>query len=98
MQTSACQSAIIRNLFEVESKDLPLHRLMKRPQNKKGKGKKKTKKRKEYDICPVCSDNPQDYNEWVSCDNCKQWYHCICVGLTIEQTKESNFTCPNGCH
>jgi len=33
--------------------------------------------------------------DWIGCDHCSEWYHCECVGLTIEERESMDeFICP----
>ncbi|KAI8504256.1 transcription initiation factor TFIID subunit 3 [Branchiostoma belcheri] len=43
-------------------------------------------------ICPACS-RPDDGSPMVGCDNCDDWYHWPCVGITEEPTEDKWF-CP----
>ena len=54
------------------------------------KGKRlKTVGAMKEDICGVCGKEELDKDlceggslmEWIDCDVCHQWYHCLCVGL-----------------
>lgn len=37
-----------------------------------------------------------DHLNWIQCDNCNKWYHCICVGLDeMENFDEEEWLCPN---
>ena len=54
------------------------------------KGKRlKTEGAMKEDICDVCGKEELDKDlceggslmEWIDCDVCHQWYHCLCVGL-----------------
>ena len=29
--------------------------------------------------------------QWVVCDTCQCWYHCVCIGFQVDQKKE--FSC-----
>lgn len=36
-----------------------------------------------------------DELDWVECSQCKQWYHCDCVGVTISSVSRRKWFC--GC-
>jgi len=43
--------------------------------------------------CPLCKD--QTKSDWIECTRCKQWLHCQCAGVTIENAKRDDFfVCP----
>ena len=52
------------------------------PSAYKGKGKGKRK------VIPTCDV------DWVQCDICSNWYHCVCLKINIEELPES-YECPN---
>ena len=35
--------------------------------------------------------------QMVACDDCMQWYHYVCVGVTDEEAQAMDFKCPGGC-
>ena len=41
----------------------------------------------------VCKNKKLGNKEWVQCSRCDQWYHCKCVGLKIEDVKDTSFYC-----
>lgn len=41
-----------------------------------------------------CYCRKQDVSkEWVLCEVCDEWYHCPCVGLTLELAKDAQYRC-----
>ena len=34
-------------------------------------------------MCHYCGNDGQV--EWVQCDQCSQWYHCDCLGITLKE-------------
>ena len=48
--------------------------------------------KKDKNSCPKCNDDQN--NEWIECERCKQWFHCRCAGITIEEAASLEFfTC-----
>ena len=31
--------------------------------------------------------------QWIGCDHCPRWYHCICVAVTHKKAHSVTFTC-----
>ena len=36
-----------------------------------------------------------DEQEWLSCDLCDGWYHCKCIGKSLEEAQVDDFLCPS---
>ena len=91
--TSTGKEHHIRRLFQSTLSDQPLEIIY------KGKGKKKNRKNiRQLGICRLCTRDPIKCLDWVQCDSCGQWYHCLCLKLTKEEAEGlDHFTCPMGC-
>ena len=54
----------------------------------------------DEDLCHACAlPQPPHYLsqrtiDWVMCDQCKNWYHCVCLNVNVIDVGES-YTCPN---
>lgn len=44
--------------------------------------------------CAICSGPDHDDVGMVGCDNCSQWFHFKCVGVT-EEVKDISWSCRN---
>ncbi|XP_043944300.1 transcription initiation factor TFIID subunit 3 [Protopterus annectens] len=44
-------------------------------------------------ICPGC-EKPDDGSPMIGCDDCDDWYHWPCVGISSEPPKEAQWFCP----
>ena len=31
--------------------------------------------------------------QWIGCDRCPRWYHCLCTGLSHKKAKSASYTC-----
>ena len=49
----------------------------------------------DEDICTICTEKKND--SWIACDECQNWYHFGCVGITTENApkEEEGFICPD---
>ena len=46
-------------------------------------------------LAQPCKRPSSDEVDWVQCDNCEQWYHNLCVGITAEKATElDSYVCP----
>ena len=39
------------------------------------------------ETCPLMVCKSKKARTWIACDNCEQWYHMKCVGLTAKKAK-----------
>lgn len=46
----------------------------------------------EEDQCKWCFTKTLEC-DWVSCDNCNQWYHYSCMDITEQPSEDSYFKC-----
>ncbi|CAI8050218.1 hypothetical protein GBAR_LOCUS27607 [Geodia barretti] len=30
---------------------------------------------------------------WVQCERCTQWYHCVCVKISLTKARDGTFNC-----
>ena len=62
----------------------------------KPRGGRPRKQSASFEKCALglkCSEpHGKDIN-WVMCDNCENWYHVRCVGITNEQAENEDFIC-----
>ena len=33
--------------------------------------------------------------QWIGCDHCTRWYHCLCVGIRPKKAEGLAYTCPS---
>lgn len=43
-------------------------------------------------ICPACA-KPDDGSPMIGCDQCDDWYHWECVGITVPPSEEEQWFC-----
>ena len=41
----------------------------------------------DKEICPLMVCKSKKARTWIACDNCEQWYHMKCVGMTAKKAK-----------
>merc|ERR1712008_359123 len=44
-------------------------------------------------ICPACG-KPDDGSPMIGCDECDDWYHWVCVGISAEPADNQDWFCP----
>ena len=52
------------------------------------------KPQQDKETCPLMVCKSKKARTWIACDNCEQWYHMKCVGLTAKKAKSlTNWNC-----
>ena len=47
-------------------------------------------------LCGSCEGSDNEDEQWIECNRCEQWYHCSCVGITLDELPTIMFFfCPH---